>query len=45
MATATATASVGLRFQANEDNAQCRQTEGQAKQISIHQSTSYIEKR
>jgi hypothetical protein len=39
--TAPATAGIGLRFQADQDNAQCSQTQGQAKQISIHQSTSY----
>ena len=38
---ATATAGVGLRFEADQDNAQCSQAQGQAKQISIHQSTSY----
>ena len=40
MAAAAATPSVGLRLQANEHDTQRRQTQGQAKQISIHQSTS-----
>ena len=38
---AAATPSVGLRFQANEDKAHRRQTQGPANQISIHQITSY----
>jgi hypothetical protein len=39
---AAATTRVGLRFQADKDDTQCRQPQSQAKQISVHQSTSYI---